>query len=89
MKMSNQTYDLLKWLALIALPAIVTLVAALGDIWGIPHSAQVAASISAFAVCLGTCLDRSSKKYAELKFDDDADEEPREDIEAKADEVAE
>jgi putative effector of murein hydrolase LrgA (UPF0299 family) len=87
--MSNQTYDLLKWLALIAIPAIVALVAALGEIWGIPHSAQVAASISAFAVCLGTCLDKSSKNYAEKKFDDDADEEARDDIEVKADEVTE
>lgn len=89
MKMTNQTYDLLKWLALIALPAVVTFVAALGEIWGLPYSAQIAATIAAVDAFLGACLQVSSSNYAEPKFDDDADEEVREDIEAKADEVIE
>lgn len=88
MKMTNQSYDLLKWLALIALPAVVTFVAAVGEIWGLPYTTQIAATIAAADALLGACLQVSSSNYAEKKFDDDA-EESRDDIEAKADEVAE
>ncbi len=90
MKMTNQTYDFLKWVALIVLPAVVTFVAALGEIWGIPHSAQIAATIAAFDALLGACLKVSSDNYTEKKFDDDADaDDIRDDIEVKEDEVDE
>lgn len=89
MKMTNQTYDFLKWVALIALPAVVTFVAAVGEIWGLPYTTQIAATIAAADALLGACLQVSSSNYAEKKFDDEADEEPREGIEMKADEVAE
>lgn len=89
MKMSNKTYDLLKWVALITLPAFVTLVAAVGEIWNIPHYSQIAATIAAVDAFLGACLQVSSSNYAELKFDDDAEEEARDDIEVKAEEVTE
>ena len=81
MKMSNNTYDTLKWIALIVLPALVTFVAALGEIWGIPYSAQVAATIAAVDAFLGACLQVSSANYTEKSYDDDADE-GRHDIEA-------
>ena len=90
MKMSNKTYDFLKWVALIALPALVTFVAALGEIWGIPYSAQVAATIAAVDALLGACLQVSSANYVEKKFDDEADEDDiRDDIEVKDSEVDE
>ena len=81
MKMSNNMYDTLKWIALIVLPALVTFVAALGEIWGIPYSAQVAATIAAVDAFLGACLQVSSANYTEKSYDDDADE-VRHDIEA-------
>lgn len=89
MKMSNRTYDVLKWIALIALPALVTLTASLGEIWGLPYAVQISATIATVDVFLGACLQVSSANYAELQFDDDAeDDEAREDIEMKAEEVA-
>ena len=81
MKMSNNMYDTLKWIALIVLPALVTFVAALGEIWGIPYSAQVAATIAAADAFLGACLQVSSANYTEKSYDDDADG-VRHDIEA-------
>lgn len=87
--MSNKTYDLLKWVALIALPAVVTFVAAVGEIWGLPYTAQIAATIAAVDALLGACLQVSSANYVEKKFDDEADEEARDDIEVKAEEVTE
>ena len=81
MKMSNKTYDLLKWVALIALPAVVTFVAAMGEIWNIPYATQIAATIAAVDALLGACLQVSSANYVEKKFDDEADD-IRDDIEA-------
>ena len=37
MKMSNKTYDVLKWITNIVLPAVGTLYAALSGIWGFPY----------------------------------------------------
>lgn len=63
MKLSNNTYDILKRIALYVLPALATLVLALGKIWGIAYSEQVGATITAINTCLGTILGISSKNY--------------------------
>lgn len=81
MKMTNKTYDLLKWVALIALPAVVTFVAAVGEIWNIPYTTQIAATIAAVDALLGACLQVSSANYTDKSYDDDADD-IRDDIEA-------
>lgn len=75
MKMNNQTYDVLKWIALILLPAVVTFVVAIGEIWGLPYVPQIAATIAAVDTLLGACLQVSSNQYVEKKFDDEADED--------------
>lgn len=75
MKMKNETYDVLKWVAMIVLPAVVTFVAAIGQIWGIPYTAQIAATIAAVDTLLGACLQVSSANYTEKKFDDEADDD--------------
>lgn len=73
MKMNNNTYDMLKWVALILLPAVVTFVVALGEIWSIPYTAQIAATIAAIDTLLGACLKVSSDNYVAKKPDDEAD----------------
>lgn len=84
MNMSNRTYDILRWIACIVLPAVVTFVAAIGKIWGIPYTPQVAATIAAVDTLLGACLQISSANYIEKKFDDEADDDDyREDIEVR------
>lgn len=75
MKMRNETYDILKWIALILLPAVVVFVTTLGEIWGLPYTTQIAATIAAIDTLLGACLQVSSSNYAEKKFDDEADED--------------
>lgn len=62
MKMSNETYDVLKKISLMLVP-IVTLITALSDIWGFPHGVEIAATVSAIGVCLGACLAISSQEY--------------------------
>lgn len=61
--MNNQTYDILKRVALIIIPALATFVNAAGIVWGIPYTNEVTATITAFGVFLGAALGVSSKSY--------------------------
>lgn len=63
MIMKNGTYDVLKKVALLYLPALETLVLALGGIWDWPHTEAIGGTIAAFAVFLGACLGVSSANY--------------------------
>ena len=63
MKLSNKVYDNLKWIAMIALPAIATFYLTLAGIWGLPYGEQVSATIMAIDTCLGVLLGISTKQY--------------------------
>lgn len=65
MKLSNQTYDVLKWIAQILLPASGTLYFALSQIWHLPLGEEVVGTITAVDAFLGALLGISSKKYYE------------------------
>lgn len=64
MKMTNGTYDILKWIALILLPALATFYAAIAAVWGLPYTEQVVGTITAVDTLLGTLLKISADKYA-------------------------
>lgn len=64
MELSNKTYDVLKWIALIALPAIGTLYFALAGIWDLPYGEQVVGTITAVDTFLGALLGISSVNYS-------------------------
>ena len=89
MKISNKTYDNLVIIVEIATPCVAAIMVLFGDTWGVPFANTLGGFVAGSAAIIGVYLKQSRKVYAELKFDDDADEEPRDDIEAKADEVAE
>ena len=63
MKMSNNLYDILKWVALILLPAMATFYAAIAAVWGLPYTEQVVGTITAVDTLLGTLLKISSSNY--------------------------
>ena len=63
MKMSNKTYDIIKWLAQLVLPAAGTLYAALSGIWGFPFAEEVVGTILAVDTFLGALLGISSANY--------------------------
>lgn len=63
MKLSNKTYDALKWVALTLLPAIEVLWLALGKIWNFPYVVEIGASIAAVDVFLGTLLGVNNIQY--------------------------
>lgn len=61
--MNNKVYDVLKWIAMILLPAIGTLYFALADIWNFPCAEQVVGTITAIDTFLGVVLGISSAQY--------------------------
>lgn len=61
--MSNKTYDILKEIAQIWLPAIATLYFTLASIWGLPYAEQIVGTISAIDVFLGAVLKISTIQY--------------------------
>ena len=61
--MNNQTYDIIKRVALIIIPALATFVNAAGMAWGIPYTNEVTATITAFGAFLGATLGIASKNY--------------------------
>ena len=63
MKLSNETYDLLKKIALYFLPALATLWLTIGKIWGIPYTTEIGATLTAIDVFIGASLGISSKNY--------------------------
>lgn len=67
MKLTNKTYDALKWIALVALPAISALYLGLAGLWGLPYGEQIAGTISLVDACLGALLGISSANYAKNK----------------------
>ena len=50
MKLSNQVYDVLKFLCTILLPACGTLYFALARIWNLPLAEEIVGTLSAIAV---------------------------------------
>lgn len=63
MKLSNKTYDVLKWIAQYLLPGLGTLYFALSAIWNLPYSEQVVGTIVALDAFLGGLLGFSTMKY--------------------------
>ena len=63
MKLSNKVYDVLKWIAMVVLPAAGTFYFALAGIWGFPYGEEVVGTITAIETFLGIILGISSVKY--------------------------
>ena len=65
--MSNNVYNVLKWVAQVVLPAIATLYFALAGIWGFPYGEEIVGTITAVDTFLGVLLGISSAQYNKKK----------------------
>ena len=61
--MSNKVYDVLKWIALVGVPAITALWLTLANIWGFPYAEAIGATLAAITTFLGALLGISSLQY--------------------------
>lgn len=63
MILKNETFDKLKWIAQIGLPAFATFWFSISAIWNIPYAEQIVGTLTAVDTMLGICLGISSKRY--------------------------
>lgn len=63
MTMNNKVYDVLKWVAMVVLPALATLYLGLSNVWGLPFGEEVSTTISLINTFLGAVLMISNNQY--------------------------
>jgi len=59
----NGLYDILKWVSVIALPALAVLVGVLGKTWGMPDVDKIVITINAVGVFIGALIGVSTAQY--------------------------
>lgn len=84
MKMKNSTYDILKYIALIVLPALAVFYSTLSNIWGLPFHDAIPDTIMAIDLLLGALLKVSTNSYtkdieSELRIEVDRSDDSQED----------
>lgn len=62
MKLSNDLYDFLKWVSLLAVPT-VTLITSISETLGYAHGAELASIVSALGVFAGAVIKISTDAY--------------------------
>lgn len=62
--MSNKTYDILKWFATVGLPALTAFWLTIGQIWSIPYTEPIGATLAAITTLACALLGFSSIQYA-------------------------
>lgn len=55
-KLKDSVYTILKWICLIALPALAVFYAVIAKIWGLPYGAEIPATINAVSVFIGALI---------------------------------
>ena len=61
--MNNKVYDILKWIAMLFLPALAILIKTVFPIWNIPYGDEISATIVAINAFLGAILGLSNTVY--------------------------
>jgi len=61
--LSNKVYDVLKWIVMIALPALTVAYVGLASIWGWPYADEVAKTSAVICTLLGALLGISTAQY--------------------------
>lgn len=63
MQLNDRWYAILKWIAMLFLPALGTLYFALAGIWNLPFGEEVLGTITALDTFLGALLGISTAQY--------------------------
>lgn len=74
MKLPDKAYNFLKWLCLIAVPALITLITTLGTVYK-QDMTTVTATISAIATFVGALIGISNYSYNKANSDTSNDSE--------------
>jgi hypothetical protein len=63
MLLPDSWYDVLKWIVMIAIPALTTAYVGLSGVWGWPYSTEVAKTSAVICTLLGALLGISTAQY--------------------------
>lgn len=69
-KISDRTYDCLKWIVMICIPALTTAYVGLSAVWGWPYAEAVAKTSAIVCTLLGSLLGISTAQYNKDKSAD-------------------
>lgn len=61
--LSNRVYDILKWIVMIAIPAVTTAYVGLAAVWSWPYAEEVAKTSAVICTLLGALLGISTAQY--------------------------
>lgn len=65
-KIPDAVYQTLKWVGLIACPAIATLIGVVGPVWGMPCVDAIVTTVNAVGVCIGALIGYSAATAKEI-----------------------
>lgn len=63
MRLPDHVYDVLKWVTMLLLPALATLIVTLGKIWGVGLAPQIAETVVAINAALAMVIGISTINY--------------------------
>lgn len=63
MKLSNKTYDVLKFMAQVIFPLVATFYVTLAELWKLPYPTEISGTIMAIDTLLGSILIKLSSDY--------------------------
>ena len=63
MKLNDKLYNIIKWVALIALDAIGVAYQSLADVWALPYGTEVMKTCSIISVLIGALIGVSAYSY--------------------------
>lgn len=77
MKLNDNVYTCLKWLAIIILPASATFVKTVFPVWNLPYAEAIATTLTAFATLIGAVIGISTINYYAQDVEDTTDSEAK------------
>lgn len=61
--LSNRAYDILKWVSILLMPALATLIGVVGKVWGMPNVDAWVTTINAVGIFIGAIIGVSTSNY--------------------------
>lgn len=65
--LNDKIYNVLKWVAVLALPAFGTFYTFLAPVWGWPYSDEIGKTVLAVSTLIGTLIGVSTLQYNKLQ----------------------
>ena len=72
--LNDKLYEILKWLALIALPAFGWFYGMIAGIWGLPHQKEIEQTLNATGLLIGVLIGVSTFQYRKQMASDEIHE---------------